>query len=1145
MTYWDWVGRTRRERAQRMYDDDPAHHIVYVLRPTNIWIVRSQRFPRDARLRYRVDPAAGTCTCPDYQQNAPLRARPGRRFLCKHLYLVALVQSRGRVLRAGDSASASASAREMMRAGGVADTHPIVEQRARIDNPQEVFDLVLAWHNYVAETGAPAVLEFSELEPYVSEFGEITNEIGGFGVKVSRTAMGNGAVSYLIVMWIGAGIFDYEIDTGKRVRALDDVLSQFTEETVTVTLESREEERGALLQVLSEAAGSMYYTSVYAPPREEEEEGARFRPWLGELRFRRQGLVRTMHIAAPRRAPATAGAMENEDALLTIGVRAPKPPKARDLRPVAAARVKLAAVTKPFAVFAAVKDAYANDKAFIVRPGTHSIAMKLKGSKNSGESESRFKQRMNRVAVDYAKEIEASANIGVPEFAQPFRDAGFAAVVVRIDPSAAAADDWRERKFKPYRDMIEEIISNVVDDDDNIVGGLPWASPYTRYPPMNFFRLYTAVRRRKRDPDAAASRGLLTRDLGLRYRKINMLRLQSDSSVGLAGLRPVAAGATAGAFPFYLTERQATALGGTPLPGARRIGLVFWKIGEDPEGTKTMEERMRAGVAVPFRVVRVDEVAGDAFQRKVREVAAFLAGERFGGEKRGEEVIDSAEALLTQIGLRDPSPTVETDATQIPMYNPANDAIAMPPRAAFVGPAEEYYNTLFHEMVHWTGSARRLNRRALHLGHTQTYNKEELVAEIGAYLLASEAGIAAPLQKNSEAYVRSWVRRLEKKRFWLSAAARLAFEAFEYLLEHHFTTEKYAGDAELIEADDADDAAEYGALSSMLQGLNRVLRDATAELPTKDALVESVRGELEAGEMKFIPQHILNEFTAVDALETVWRDKTAADVRERLRGVIQALTEQLEAVPVPEAAEGSLAQAPQTGVVGARVGAAGRDRDPGNVRLIAKNTMILGRADDVTDGAEVFGLLRAWHAVRVRFRRPVFLHYVMRDPLEYGIEPDFVLYISHNTDGPPGYTLALSIGMVSLRYQLVGAVPALDKAIEGLYIDDDWEIALVDSTTTDAAQRWAVLEAVASRGLALRYTTHAWTSTELWSGRLILRAIPERHAEPARCHADGCALGAEFRCAGCRAAQYCSLACQADAWEGHADRCSPADISPK
>ena len=61
----------------------------------------------------------------------------------------------------------------------------------------------------------------------------------------------------------------------------------------------------------------------------------------------------------------------------------------------------------------------------------------------------------------------------------------------------------------------------------------------------------------------------------------------------------------------------------------------------------------------------------------------------------------------------------------------------MPIRAIFLA----YYSTAFHEIIHWTGHPKRLNR----LGFSEkgkkdelSYSYEELVAELGALLLCME-----------------------------------------------------------------------------------------------------------------------------------------------------------------------------------------------------------------------------------------------------------------------------------------------------------------------------------------------------------------------------------------------------------------------
>ena len=56
---------------------------------------------------------------------------------------------------------------------------------------------------------------------------------------------------------------------------------------------------------------------------------------------------------------------------------------------------------------------------------------------------------------------------------------------------------------------------------------------------------------------------------------------------------------------------------------------------------------------------------------------------------------------------------------------------------------EEFYSTLFHEMIHSTGHASRLNR--IHpqkkRDERKDYAREELVAEIGPSFLINKSGI--------------------------------------------------------------------------------------------------------------------------------------------------------------------------------------------------------------------------------------------------------------------------------------------------------------------------------------------------------------------------------------------------------------------
>lgn len=73
-------------------------------------------------------------------------------------------------------------------------------------------------------------------------------------------------------------------------------------------------------------------------------------------------------------------------------------------------------------------------------------------------------------------------------------------------------------------------------------------------------------------------------------------------------------------------------------------------------------------------------------------------------------------------------------------YSPPADYVQMPNASNFDS-ANDYYRTLFHELIHSTGHPSRLNRE-LNTNHkSEAYAKEELTAEMGAVFLSAWAGI--------------------------------------------------------------------------------------------------------------------------------------------------------------------------------------------------------------------------------------------------------------------------------------------------------------------------------------------------------------------------------------------------------------------
>jgi antirestriction protein ArdC len=117
-------------------------------------------------------------------------------------------------------------------------------------------------------------------------------------------------------------------------------------------------------------------------------------------------------------------------------------------------------------------------------------------------------------------------------------------------------------------------------------------------------------------------------------------------------------------------------------------------------------------------------------------------------------------------------------------YSPSRDHINVPPMKDFPN-IHEYYSTLFHEMVHSTGHTSRLarpgvTRSAVAFGD-EVYSKEELVAEVGAAMLCSVAGIDNHTIENSASYLQSWLRALKEDKKLIVQASAQAQRAANYI----------------------------------------------------------------------------------------------------------------------------------------------------------------------------------------------------------------------------------------------------------------------------------------------------------------------------------------------------------------------------
>lgn len=94
-------------------------------------------------------------------------------------------------------------------------------------------------------------------------------------------------------------------------------------------------------------------------------------------------------------------------------------------------------------------------------------------------------------------------------------------------------------------------------------------------------------------------------------------------------------------------------------------------------------------------------------------------------------------------------------------YFKAEDEIVLPEKEQFKD-GQSFLGTAFHEMVHSTGSEGRLGRLKPSTFGSNEYGREELVAELGAALIASRYGIVKNIKDDSAAYLKSWLDNLHE-----------------------------------------------------------------------------------------------------------------------------------------------------------------------------------------------------------------------------------------------------------------------------------------------------------------------------------------------------------------------------------------------
>lgn len=289
-----------------------------------------------------------------------------------------------------------------------------------------------------------------------------------------------------------------------------------------------------------------------------------------------------------------------------------------------------------------------------------------------------------------------------------------------LDPSGSSKTKFSKTKTDIYQTVTDSIISALE------AGVKPWSCPWQRVPgisglPSNY-------------------------STGAAYSGMNIMLLWSSAShQGFSDSR-------------WMTYKQAQAEGGQVRKGEHGTTAIFYS---------TLERENDAGeidyipMLKTFTVFNVEQIDGLPLSDE-----AVCPAETFEPLLRAEALFRNSGATIIEKGHN-------------AFFQPSTDEIWLPERYLF-SDAASFYATGLHELVHWSGGKKRLNREMKGKFGSADYAEEELVAELGSAFLMADLGIVGEVQH--ESYIASWLQALKNDKRYVFKAVSAASKAHSYLM---------------------------------------------------------------------------------------------------------------------------------------------------------------------------------------------------------------------------------------------------------------------------------------------------------------------------------------------------------------------------
>lgn len=218
----------------------------------------------------------------------------------------------------------------------------------------------------------------------------------------------------------------------------------------------------------------------------------------------------------------------------------------------------------------------------------------------------------------------------------------------------------------------------------------------------------------------------------------------------------------------WLTFLQAGELGAKVRPGEKGMHIMFLQTKENvkeideitgEEKVVTVKlEKPRAMWSVVFNAEQCEGLP--AYKEKLIT---------FDPIEKAQEILDNSGAKIIH--------KKQNEA----FYNIVTDTITLPLKEQFQSP-EAYYRCALHELGHWTAHEKRNNRDLSGSFGSESYAREELVAEITSFLVGTQCGLGHEPNDNNVAYLKSWSKAIRDDPSYLFKAVKDADKAAQLIL---------------------------------------------------------------------------------------------------------------------------------------------------------------------------------------------------------------------------------------------------------------------------------------------------------------------------------------------------------------------------